>query len=112
MSRPMFGRTLFVELRMSDLGEFRVRHDGVPELDVYSVCCVVSAQHYRDQPRHGVTVTLAGTTYPNGEHVTVPVTRKRGREAPAGMIPFAVLPSKVREAVERACSAADVLLDK
>ena len=108
----MFGRTLFLELRMSDLGEFRVRCKGVPEMDVYSVCCVVSAQHYRDRPRHGVTVTLAGTTYPKGKHVIVPVTRKKGREAPTGMVPLAVLPPKVQEAVERACSAADVLLDK
>lgn len=95
MSKPMLGRTLFLDPRMSDLGAFRVRCNGVPELDVYSVRCVVSAQRYRDRPRHGVTVTLTGTTYPNGENVTVPVTRKKGREA-----------------VERACSAADTLLDK
>ena len=111
-SGPMFGRSLFMELRMSDLGGFCVERRGVPAVDVATVRVTVGAQHYRSEPRHGVTVLLQGRSRSTGQHVDVPVTRRHCRDVPDGYVRLDDLPRQVQAAVEHALAAVHDILSR
>ena len=112
MSGPMFGRSLFMELRMSDLGGFCVERRGVPAVDVATVRVTVGAQHYRSEPRHVVTVLLQGMSRSTGQHVDVPVTRRHCRDVPDGYVRLDDLPRQVQAAVEHALAAVHDILSR